>query len=542
MFQSPKLEEILAAFEEMTPEEKQETIKVAMEETGHLPWVPSPGGQTEALHSAADELFTGGEPGGGKSSLLVGTAVTQHMNSIIFRREYPQIKGLEKEATRILGSRTGYNSQDHIWRIPGTKRVLEFGSVPHEWSVEKYQGRDHDFKGFDEITHFSRTQYQYLTLWLRSAIPGQRCRIISTGNPPQTADGLWVIQHWAPWLDENYHDPAEPGELRWAVPADDESDVELFLRSPEEAMDHIARMKSPPRDAKGELLPPRSRTFIPAKMEDIPELADSGYGAVLAYAPGQLKNLASGKFTASLQDDPHQVIPTEWITAAQERWKPDGYQKFLMTAMALDPAGGGQDAEELIWRHGGWFAEPVTTKGPQTKDGSRAAGLVVTHRRADAPVIVDVGGGYGGAVTLRLDDNGIPHHGFNGARETQAKTKDGKLGFYNRRAEILWRLREELDPDQEGGSVIALPPNAEVRSDLAAPRWKLTAKGILVESKIDIRKRLGRSTGKGDAIAMCLVEGQAVITRELHKASRHARRAPKVVTAQTRQRDRRRRA
>jgi len=76
MLQSPRLEDILAAFEVMTPEEKQETIKAAMEETGHLPWVPSPGGQTAALQSEADELFTGGEPGGGKSSMLVGASVT----------------------------------------------------------------------------------------------------------------------------------------------------------------------------------------------------------------------------------------------------------------------------------------------------------------------------------------------------------------------------------------------------------------------------------------------------------------------------------
>jgi hypothetical protein len=151
-------------------------------------------------------------------------------------------------------------------------------------------------------------------------------------------------------------------------------------------------------------------------------------------------------------------------------------------------------------------------------------------------VVVDVGGGYGGAVIQRLDDNEIPHHGFNGARKSMAKTKDGKLGFYNKRAEVWWRMREELDPDQEGGSVIALPPGAEVRADLAAPQWKLTTQGIQIESKDDIRKRLGRSTGKGDVVVMCLVEGQSVITRELHKASRAAKRAPKVITSQTRRR------
>src|SRR5688572_31620744 len=202
--QTPRLEEILAALGAMTPEEKAETVKLAMEATAHLPWIPSPGGQQMAIDSEADELFTGGEPGGGKTSLLVGAAVTMHTYSIIFRREFPQVKGLEKEATRILGSRQGYNGQDKLWRIPGTNKVMEFGSCPHEDDKERYQGRDHDLKGFDEITHFTRSQYRYLTLWLRSTIPGQRCRIICTGNPPQSAESMWVIQHWKPWLDETY--------------------------------------------------------------------------------------------------------------------------------------------------------------------------------------------------------------------------------------------------------------------------------------------------------------------------------------------------
>jgi hypothetical protein len=72
-----------------------------------------------------------------------------------------------------------------------------------------------------------------------------------------------------------------------------------------------------------------------------------------------------------------------------------------------------------------------------------------------------------------------------------------------------------------------LPPGPEVRADLAAAHWELTPSGIKVESKEDIRKRIGRSPGKGDVIAMVLTEGQAVITRELHRATQS--KAPKVL-------------
>jgi hypothetical protein len=53
----------------------------------------------------------------------------------------------------------------------------------------------------------------------------------------------------------------------------------------------------------------------------------------------------------------------------------------------------------------------------------------------------------------------------------------------------LSQIQEELNPDQPFGSAIALPPDASITTDLAAPRWELIARGI----KIENRKRLGRS-------------------------------------------------
>jgi hypothetical protein len=47
-----------------------------------------------------------------------------------------------------------------------------------------------------------------------------------------------------------------------------------------------------------------------------------------------------------------------------------------------------------------------------------------------------------------------------------------------------------------------------VRADLAAPRWKLKQSGILIEDKIEIRKRIGRSPDVGDAIVMAWHVGE----------------------------------
>lgn len=475
-------------------------------------WKPNPEAQTEAYESLADELFYGGMAGGGKTDLIIGLSLTQHQRSLVLRRTHKEASKLVDRYIDILGSRDGWNGQEHVWRIDG--RVIDISGCQHEDDKQKFKGTPHDFIGFDEVSDFSESQFRFIIGWNRSANKGQRCRVVAAGNPPTTPEGLWVLKYWGPWLDETHPNPAKPGELRWFTTINGE-DTEVDGPGPHEI--------------EGELITARSRTFIPARLDQNPDLAETNYASVLAALPEELRSAyKEGRFDAALRDDTFQVIPTNWILAAQQRWKPDGYQSATMTAMAFDPAGGGADAEELIWRHGGWYSEPITAKGSLTSDGSRAAGVIVEHRRHNAPVIVDVGGGYGGAVVQRLEDNGIQHHAFNGANKSIGRTLDGKLEFYNKRAEAWWRFREALNPDQEGGSCIALPPSPEIRADLAAPRWQLSAQGIKIESKDDIRSRLGRSPGKGDVIVMCLCEGQMILTRELAQATKRARQ-PKVI-------------
>jgi hypothetical protein len=73
--------------------------------------------------------------------------------------------------------------------------------------------------------------------------------------------------------------------------------------------------------------------------------------------------------------------------------------------------------------------------------------------------------------------------------------REGNLKFYNKRTEGWWRLREEFNPNQQCDSAVALPPGAAIKADLAALRWELTPRGIKVEDKNEIGKRLGSLTG-----------------------------------------------
>jgi hypothetical protein len=57
--------------------------------------------------------------------------------------------------------------------------------------------------------------------------------------------------------------------------------------------------------------------------------------------------------------------------------------------------------------------------------------------------------------------------------------------------------------------------NPGVSADLTAPRWKLTARGIQIEDKIEIRKRIGRSPDVGDAIVMAWSTGQGALREQI---------------------------
>lgn len=467
------------------PDQKK-LAKELMDVTKDYPFIPWPGPQSDAYFSEADELFYGGAAGGGKSALLVGLAVQAHKRSIIFRREFSQIRGLEDEAARLLGSRDGYNSQEKVWRH--RLGVLEFGSVPNEWDKEKFQGRAHSLKGFDEITHFTETQYRYLIGWARSDDKSERVRVICTGNPPTTAEGRWVVDYWAPWLDPGHPNPAKPGELRWFTTIKGK-DVEL--------------PNGKPVEIDGNLVKPRSRTFIPARLEDNPALMDSGYASVLEAMPEPLRTMMrEGRFDVGQQDADFQVVPSAWVDQAMARWansKPD----CGMTSMGVDVAQGGADATVIARRHGSWFDEIIAKKGVDTKDGPAVAGLIVQYMRDGAEVNIDTGGGWGGSAFDHLKHQNVKIRGIVGASGSNARTKDKQLAFINKRAETWWKLREALDPNF--GKPLALPPDPQLKADLCSPTWKLTPRGIQIESKDEIRRRLGRSPDRGDAVVLAWV-------------------------------------
>ncbi len=483
--------ELIELMKRLSPEEQAELDKLLTQ--GLPPWLPQVGPQTRAYESPADIIFYGGQAGGGKTDLLLGISLTAQKHSILFRRQAVQLVGIEERMTNILGYREGYNSQTGVWRLSGG-RVLELGSVKEPGDWMKYQGRAHDAKLFDEICHFTELQFRSLIGWMRTDDPTIRQRVVCAGNPPTDPEGEWVVRFWAPWLDPQHPNPAKDGELRWFVT--DENGKDLEVPGPEPVM------------VGKELMTPKSRTFIRSSVDDNLFLQTTGYKATLQALPEPLRSqMLRGDFMAGRSDPVWQLIPTEWIKAAQARWKPRD-AKGQMTALGLDVSRGGEDKTSAARRHSEWFDEILTVPGKVTDDGPKAAGFVAPLIRNGACICVDAIG-IGSSALDFIKGLNLLVLAVVGSESSGEFSVAGNLRFKNKRAEMYWRLREALDPTAE--VPIALPPDSELLTDLAAVRYKVvqmgTYAGIQIRDKDEIREAIGRSPDKGDSVAMTFVSG-----------------------------------
>lgn len=420
------------------------------------------------------------------SDLLIGTALTRHTKSVIYRRSYVDIiseGGLGPRLVTLLGSRDGYRESPAPMWTDG-KRSIEFGALEKPGAEMSAQGRAKDFIGFDEGAQLSEAKVRFVMGWLRTTDPKQRCRVIIATNPPTGAEGQWLLKWFAPWLEPGFANPAKPGELRWCVFIGDRLQ---WCDGPE------------PIEIDGETYTPRSHTFIPSRLQDNPYLRDTGYRERLQSMPEPLRSqLLKGDFLAGREDDPYQIIPSAWVDEAMARWG-KGRGGAPQTVIGVDVAQGGADNTTLAPLYGDWFDNLVLVPGKGTPDGRAVAGLVTQHRRGNSLVVMDCTGGWGGSAREHLQQQGVKVAAFVASAKSTARTKPrGELGFVNQRAEAWWTLREGLDPANM--PEIALPPDPALKVELTAPTWRLRRDEILVESKDEIRERIGRSTDRADAI------------------------------------------
>ena len=183
-----------------------------------------------------------------------------HYKGIIFRKTFPQLRELILKSQRIYSRafpKAVYNSTEHVWKFPSGARIY-FGSMPNKDSYINYQGLSFAFIGFDELTHFTREEYEYLISRNRADGDGVRVYIRATANPGGIGHG---------WVKERFITPAPPN-----TPIMFKSDVKM----PDGKIKEVTR----------------SRIFIPSSVFDNFALLknDPNYLANLASLPEAQKN------------------------------------------------------------------------------------------------------------------------------------------------------------------------------------------------------------------------------------------------------------
>lgn len=239
---------------------------------------PQAGSQERFLSTSADIAIYGGAAGAGKSYALLMEPLrhvgNKDFSAVIFRRTYPQISnpGGLWDTSVSLYPRCGATPKQASseWAFPSGAKV-KFAHMQYEKDKNDWDGSQVPLIAFDQLEHFTRTQFFYMLSRNRSTC-GVTPYIRATCNPVPEDDvpGGWLhtLLQW--WIDEETGLPIREraGVVRWFVVQNDEviwSDT---------------RNDTSTATAK-------SCTFIPGTLDDnqILKVIDPGYEANLDALP-----------------------------------------------------------------------------------------------------------------------------------------------------------------------------------------------------------------------------------------------------------------
>jgi hypothetical protein len=198
------------------------------------------------------------------------------------------------------------------------------------------------------------------------------------------------------------------------------------------------------------------------------------------------------------------ISPESVIRARREVIEPYGD-----LIIGVDPAGLGGAATAIAWRRGHCITKVEKYRGLDTM---QTCGLIARIIREDQPKKLNIDiGGLGVGIFDRLREQGLDRdcllNGVNfGGRPVEPPRLDevgnpSGGGAANRRAEMFLNLRKSLE------GRLQLPNSDSLQAALTSIGFKYQSDGkLLLESKIEMRRRGMPSPDEADATALCFSE------------------------------------
>lgn len=231
--------------------------------------------------------------------------------------------------------------------------------------------------------------------------------------------------------------------------------------------------------------------------EVIPGLAGQKYVKMITDKYGVHSNQYKSMITGEIPDeDVDSLIPVSWIEKAENRDEVDYYFKTDKRFLTWDVADGGDDVHVIKAWENTTEIDSIELRDKKIEEVEPYVWRLLRRIRGNS-IIVDADGVGRIAVGLleSTADGGTTIIPFTGS-DRNSVSEPGT--FLNRRHEAHWKLRELFE--QNRISISSIP---EQKEELASIKLVDNKKGfIAIEPKKDLKKRLGRSPDRADAIMM----------------------------------------
>lgn len=198
-------------------------------------WKPNP--KQEEFLSLPDSIFEalyGGAAFGGKTESLMMLPICKEFiqyprfKGLLLRRTYPELERELILRSHYFYKQAGGNYNDQKKRFQfSSGAIIQFGHVKDEKDMRDYDTAEYNYIGFDEVTSFTQTIYEYLTF--------TRCRSSDDNLPAFVRSGTNPGNIGHNYFRKRFIDPCKEGGTvlreRRVIDGEEKQLLRIFIKA-----------------------------------------------------------------------------------------------------------------------------------------------------------------------------------------------------------------------------------------------------------------------------------------------------------------------